>query len=405
MAPQMRDEYSRFQVETFDNRELINVPLGFLAGFFNPSSSMIHFSDNSSLATIDIIKGKKTSFAKMVHRGTVSENASRGKVGVGDEWSNIARMWPLIEKEDAINNVELLKRQPGESQQELWERQKRLTEKARSLHIVSMRETIHTIELLARQSVLTGKHDMILASTNSNFEYDFYRNPDNFISPTNSWNSGSQTIGEDLDTAVDRLHQNAYYFGECGALMGSDAFTAFKEDATIKSGADILRYNFVTLGGDTIVPAQFKKFQDAGFQPRGWFITPKGRKLWVFTYDVTFEDDFTDPENPTTENWMPVDQVLIFSPVARTDRHFGPPDRLPITPQKAEWYRQRFGLDMNTVMPPNIKNAGVIDPRMFHFHAYEPDNEKSLTLVTQSAPILATTQTDAYVLLKELITA
>jgi hypothetical protein len=49
-------------------------------------------------------------------------------------------------------------------------------------------------------------------------------------------------------------------------------------------------------------------------------------------------------------------------------------------------------------MPPLVKNAGatVLAPA-FYFDAYRSEDKKRVSVRTQSAPIFATTQTDAFV--------
>ncbi len=54
-------------------------------------------------------------------------------------------------------------------------------------------------------------------------------------------------------------------------------------------------------------------------------------------------------------------------------------------------------------MPANIQNPSVIDPRMFHCDAYLGKGKKTVTVRTQSAVILPTTNTDAFANLKGLI--
>jgi hypothetical protein len=51
-------------------------------------------------------------------------------------------------------------------------------------------------------------------------------------------------------------------------------------------------------------------------------------------------------------------------------------------------------------MPPKIKDAGgVFAPEAFYHDAYVSGDWKKLTVRTQHAPIFATTQTDAIVVL------
>ena len=87
------------------------------------------------------------------------------------------------------------------------------------------------------------------------------------------------------------------------------------------------------------------------------------------------------------------------------DRYFGPSDTLPMTADERAWHNELFGFNMEAPpMPMKVMEQGIIDPRMFFFDAYRSNNRKTITLRTQAAPIYPTTQTDAIVTLKGLIT-
>jgi hypothetical protein len=402
------NEYTRLMVEKFDETMSITAPTAFQGAFFGrpETGAVTVFSTDSKTIEIDIKRRTGRKLARLVNRGTSSDDVSRVKTNTEEKFTNVARKWPLIETYGAINSDELLDRVAGETPYQKMSREDRMAMKAMLIHHEHMVLHIHLIEYLCREALLTGQHPAILGTSNSDLIYDFYRNAGNFITVGNSWNSGSQTIFADVDGGIDQLQQEAYLFGEYGMLVGTDAFGDLKNDSDIRSDADNRRYLFVELGGQIReLPTEFAKYRDNGFQPRGYIETPKGRKVWLFTYDLTFTDDFTSPPTETETNWMPTDKALIFSPKARCDRYFGPPDRLPVTAEEVALYQEMFGFSM--VAPPQpakVQNNAVIDARMFYPDAYRGQDKKSVVLRTQSAPIMPTTQTDAFVVLSGLHT-
>ena len=88
----------------------------------------------------------------------------------------------------------------------------------------------------------------------------------------------------------------------------------------------------------------------------------------------------------------------MFSSQARADRFFGPAERIDDTPQEQLEIMQRFGFNpMSPPLPMNIKDPGnVVLPQQFYVDAYKSEDKKSITMRVQTAPIFATTQTDAF---------
>jgi hypothetical protein len=91
----------------------------------------------------------------------------------------------------------------------------------------------------------------------------------------------------------------------------------------------------------------------------------------------------------------------MFSPMARCDKYFGPADRFNPTQQEIANYRDFFNFDMGA-MPviPQVTDPGLFDPRMFT--CYADITKKAVELTTQSAPIMPTTHTDAFVVFSDL---
>jgi hypothetical protein len=405
LVPQ--NEYSRLMVEKFDERKTVPVPTAFQGAFYGrpETGARTIFSVNAKLIEIDIVRSTGNRLAQMVNRGTGSEDTSRIKNRKEGKYTNVGRQWPLVETTGSIENSELLDRPAGVNPYDKQTREDRLTIKAMEIHAEDTKRHISTVEYLCRQALFTGEHPAIFGTTNSNLIYDFYRNAGNTISAAAVWTNAATDILGDLDDGADQIQQNAYLFGDYGLVVDSTAFGGIKLNTVISGDADNRRYQFVALGGDIReLPSEFVKYRENGFNPRGYIETPKGRKVWIFTYDLTFIDDFSTPGTDTVTPWIPSGQALMFHPKARCDRYFGPPDRMPVTAQEIQWYREMFGFDMGA-MPemPAIQNASVIDSRMFYCDAYVGQGNKAVFTRTQSAPIMPTTQTDAFVVFTDLI--
>lgn len=401
------NEYTRLMVEKFDETKAVIAPTAFQGAFFAGSPTGVTvFSTDSKTVEIDIKRRNGRRLARLVNRGAGSDDMTRTKSQTEEKYTNIAREWPLVETYGHIEANELLNRVAGETPYQRMSREDRMAMKAMLIHHEHMVQQIHLQEYLCQQALFEGQHPQILGTTNSDKIYDFYRNSGNIITVGNAWNSGSQTILADIDGGIDQLQQEAYLFGEYGMLVGTDAFGDIKADTSISSDADNRRYWFVELGGEVReLPTAFQRYKANGFQPRGYLETGKGRRVWLFTYDLTYTDDFTTPGVDTETNWVPTDQALIFHPDARCDRYFGPPDRLPITADEIALYQEMFGMSMaSPEMPARVQNPGVVEPRAFYPDAYRGPDKKSVVCRTQSAGIFATTQTDAFVTLKGLHT-
>ena len=97
--------------------------------------------------------------------------------------------------------------------------------------------------------------------------------------------------------------------------------------------------------------------------------------------------------------------MLLTSSGARFDRYFGPSEVLPQSSQQEAWMEEMFGFGSIGQLPPNVTNVdAIVSPAMFYFDAYPSNNNKQVTARMQAAPIFATTQTDAVVVLEDLIT-
>ena len=393
------DFYSRYMIQMFDEREVQATPRGFQAFFGNPlGGSKTHFSENEGVVEIDILRANGERLAAMVHRGQVSDDVSRGKNVTDQVYTYTGRQYPLIEEKGNINSTQLLKRLAGDNPYARRTQIDRNRELAKDIHYDHIRKMVRTFEYLASQSILTGKMPAIIGTTNTNLLYDYYRKPSHNYNVPAKWDSGTQDIMGDIDGALDLIKQDSFMKGNFMAV-GGNAMNAFLKDTDVLTLADNRRFDQIEVNSNP-VPPRFSKLVEAGWEPRGRLMTPKGRTVWLFTNDDIYTDSAGNPQN-----YMPLDKVILLPVEARMDRYFGPRDRMPVTPSEVAWYSEMFGMNMNAPqLPPNVdSSSGIVLPQAFYSDAYMPDDKKNVIVRTQSAPIYATTQTDSIVVLGAVV--
>lgn len=398
-SPLAVDGYSRFFGNSFDERQVIVVSTVAQAFFGRNGSSRTVFNPDSAVVDIDILRGNQKT-AALVPRGLNGRSLGTGqKNTIQEKYSNINRVYPLSEEEGDIDANQLLFRRPGENPYSSQTKLDRMRGMALEIHQEHIRRTVRLFERLAYQSLLTGKMPAILGTTDANLLYDFLRNATHIAAAPLPWDNASSAPFVDFDDAAELIQVDGKAKANL-ALIGKGAINALINHADIKAAADNRRFELIQVGANP-VPPDLQRFVDAGATPRGRLQTPAGNEFWLFTDHNVYDDDAG-----TSTLLMPTDQALFASSDARCDRFFGPAEMLPPISMRDELYQQLFGFAPGLEpMPPNVKDVGnAINAAMFYFDAYLPEGWKRVTIRTQSAPIFATTQTDAFVTLNTLLT-
>jgi len=398
-SPLAVDTYARFFANAFDERQIIAVSTVAQAFFGRPENgSRTVFNPDSAVVDIDILRGNER-LAALVPRGLNGRSLGTGQKNIIQErYSNINRLYPLIEEEGDIDGNQLLFRGPGENPYQTQTRLDRMRRLAINGHQEQIRRIVRLFEYLAYQSILTGKMPAIFGTSDANLLYDFLRNAAHIAAAPLKWDNTSSVPSADFDAAAALIRANGKAKADI-ALIGTGALNALINHAETKALADNRRFQLIQ-AGNIPVPTNLQRFVDAGASPRGRYETPSGNEFWLFT-DLNV---YTNAGGTATL-YMPTDQAIFAASSARCDRYFGPPEMLPNIPMKDQLYSQLFGFAPGLApMPPMVADvARAINPAMFYFDAYLPEGWKRVTLRTQSAPIFATTQTDAFVTLNTLI--
>lgn len=401
ISPTVLDTYSRTMDEMFDEKEIIGVDTVWQQFFGKPQfgGSKTIYSPNSEVVDIDIMRANER-IAALVHRGTDSRPLDMQRNTVTQNFSSFSRVYPFAEELGDISASQILKRTAGENPYDGKARIDRMRILAREHHMEHIRRYVRLFEYLAGASLLTGQMPSILGTTNADLLYDWNRNAGNFITPAIPWNVAGADILGDIDAGITQIRETGKVRPNV-LFLGGDVAQAMLSDSVIQTFADIKGYSLVRAGDSMFVlPSQLNDLVNAGADAIGRLTTPQGRTLYLFCYDGIVTDSAGD-----AQNLMPLDTAFLAYYGARCDRYFGPPERLPIVSSDVAWYVEMFGMNniSGAMMPMNVQAGAIVTPNMFYCDAYPSGDKKKVTIRTQSAPIFATTQTDAFVTFSGLI--
>jgi len=375
-----------------EHRALRAAPAGFQRFFNSPyNNSETEFNFGNEAFERDVIRASDE-IAAMVPRGITGKIIEETEERIG-EFSSFSRTFPLARKIGNIYSNDLLKRVPGESPYKPLSKEDRMMILASRMHEDQIRKLVKLMEYLSAQMILTGKMPAILGTSDEELIYNFYRNTENSIAVNEYWNTEAGDPLADLDEACDAVEINGNTLAEM-AIMGEDAMKAYLNNAKVQAWYDKLRMELGVIRKDMALPDRLKHFTGpGGFQFRGMVTTPKGRDLYLFTYLAHYEY----PKG-TILKYMPKDQVSVASPTAMCSRTFGPGEALPNNRVRQMWMEDTFGFsEVDMPLPENVEMTdNVIMPEMFHFRAFPSEDETSVRIVTEIAPVFGTDQTDGF---------
>jgi len=394
-TPVPMDLFNRYAVNMFDEKQVMQTETVGQCFFGNPASGgRSVYSPDANVVEIEIKRaGRRT--AALIPRGTISQPLSGHLDMSTEKGTTFSRKYPLSQEQGNISSDQLSQRLIGQNAYAGITRLEVMRSLAMEYHLENINRHVRLFERLAWTSLLTGKMPAILATTNADLIYDFRRNAANTITPTHGWGNAAGYPLTDIDHACDHIRENGKMRAD-GVFVGATTLTYFLVNAQVN--AYYLNRPFMDqtrVGPGSDYPPWARRLEAAGAIIYGKIRTPAGRDLIVFSYDASYTN-----ESSVDTKFMPDDEAFVFASGARCDRYFGPPDTLPMIPQRAQWYMETFGFNpMVPPLPQNILGA-VVEPAMFYVDAFPNESHTVVTLRTQSAPIFATTMTDAFVELK-----
>ena len=399
MTPSTVDNFSRFFAELFEDKSLITVAKGFQGMFGRAETGGRTIMTDQLVVDIDIKRGNKK-IAALIPRGTVSRSIGTTQRNLSTEkFSTFSRKFPLAEEEGDITAEVLNASVAGESPYDARAKLSRLRSRGVDIVMENIRRIGDMFEVLAAQSILTGKMDSIIGTSDTELQYDFRRKSDHTVSISDKWDGGSAAIIDDIESACDKVKTDGRIRPDI-LCLGGEAHSAFINDTDVQAQADNRRFELIQVSLNFPVPANLTYMVTAGWTAYGRLRTPKGYELWIFV-----NQDYYENNAGTVVDYMPQDQALIMGSQARLDRYFGPGETLPMIGAKRQLYSDMFGISPESPPAPmGTFDNGIIRPDMFYHDAYVSGDWKKVTMRTQAAPIFATNHTDAFVTLTDLLT-
>jgi hypothetical protein len=401
-TPQPLGTYSRFMMDSFQDKNVVSVKTGFQAFFGRQDAGgRTRFNPDAAVFDYDIIRGNRR-LGALVPRGMDSRDiGSRQKNTKAQRYSSTARIMPLGEEEGDIQASQLLLRQAGESEEQAQTRLDRMRSLAADHHDEHVRRLVRTMEYLAAQSIITGTMPTLLGTVASDKVFDWRRSTGNTYSVPTVWTDPAADIFGNIDYGCDKV-DNVGLANPDMIVFSSSAIDAFLQDSDVAQKSDNRRWRLMEVNErGFMLPDRFQRFVEGGFKARGYLQTPDGYELYMFTCNYKYDDD-----TGTAQKYLPDGTVIICDSQARYDRIYGPPEVLPDISQRREQMQQLFGMSQdNPQMPANIAGLGSIVPmEAFYFDAYMPANWKSATIRTQISPVFVPVQTDAVMTLTDVTT-
>lgn len=394
LAPTAADQFSRIFASLFDETTVPPVTTAFQSFFGDPGQggSQNIWSTDASTVDIDIVRANGEQIAALVPRGGDTTKLGTDKKNIQlPEWTSESRKWPLFEEEGPIQSSELLLRNPGENPYTVNDRRSRMRDRAMKIFREGVTRIMRAREVLAAQSVLTGKQDLIFGTSNTDLQYDWKRTSALNWTVSTDWATITTDIGADVDSACDLVRQYGHVTPDA-MFLGGTAIKSIQKNTEQKSLADNRRFEVLWVSKDMTMPARFQRYVDAGWDFRGKMVTFKGRTLYMFSNNEIYTN-----LAGTTTYYMPLTKAFVVATNARRDRYIGPPERLPMTSSERAFFTELFGFSPSTgVRPPNLSAPGnIFVPQHFYFDAYTSQDKKNVTCRVQHAPIFPMTQTDA----------
>lgn len=393
-APAATDAFSRTLVKGYKESDVADTPKGFQS-LFPMGGGTTQFSDSAYLVDVDIKRANRK-HAKLILRGTTAKNSGIEADQNNDKFTNVSLPFGLMEEEIDIPSTKLQLRGFDQARYGDPAQMMILRDLAREGHYEGMRRMIIANERLAAQSILNAEQDVIFGTANAALKYDYQRNSNNEITVTTEWDNSGDPL-TDLKTASQAVYENGFMAADC-VIMGEDALNAFLDNTIVKNRADNRRISLIEVTADKPVPQHLQFMVDNGFTPYGQLVVPGWFRLWIFTYHHRYQTDAG-----TLTPYMPVDEALVFSSAARTNRYFGPRDQNPMTSARRQYTQEILGFDPSMPQLPPDASGGVIVPASFYTDVRPTLNEKGIVVRVQNATVFHPIAVDAFAKLDGLI--
>jgi hypothetical protein len=394
-SPVILDNYSRIQSVLFDENKIIRAPIGGQSLFGGGRMGTDRFNADAEVFESHISRGD-TSLAPMIPRGTDAEDHDGVELMSQEDWTEFARIFPLIEDGGYITSKQIAKRIKGEFNYQLpggggLTKQERTLILANQFHMEGVKRSIRTMEYLAWQSILNGTMPILVGATATNLLYDWKRDSTHAAAVT--WSPTGSDIMGGIDTGRNKISENAHVEPEL-MFCGDSVLDYIVSNDAILATADNRRMFDNEINIDN-VPENLRWLTQVGFEYRGRLTTKKGTRVYLFGYRKFYNSGTITSKSLV--RYLPINKAVLTSSENINDRIFGPDDELPMSMQERQDYRDFMGVDVEAVPPMQELVMGAdyrLDPRWFRFGMRRKG--KTIKFYSQIAPVFQPVNTDGW---------
>lgn len=337
--------------------------------FGNPNNDGQTFFAKSSTDLVISVQDKSTKIAVQRQRGAVNSSSLNSI----QPYTSYNVSTGVIEVRTTISSNNINKPTIEENPFQPWTKQQRTLYHIGNEAKNQIKMIVNAMETMASESICLG--------TNSASKIDFGRKADLIATPSNLWGTASGTPLNDIDNMVLKCDTYGSYNIDM-AVFGSQAIAGFIGNKQVIDNASTRSINLVGIGNImSVMPPQFERFTNAGFQYMGKMFTLTGNVIHIFTYTKTYQN-----ASNQLVSYINPKSVLLMSSQMPCDRYFTATDMLENDASR-RYTSEVLGIsdaDVNYNLP-NSNFAEVIMPEMFDFKFAEQD--ESYVLKCQSAPI------------------
>lgn len=362
--------FSGFVAREFDQRDFVDITVAWQA-FWQPSQAQ--YARDANTFYVDTVKGNRE-LSRLIRRGqTIGRNLDQKKK-VDGKFTNDVRILPLAEEESPIGANELNMRQPGEMIGSPRTQMERLRVKMVGHYRENTRKQVRLNELMASQMIQTGTQPYILGDSVDIIDYG--RAAGNSIACADEWDDTAAVPLTDLAGGCEQALSASGMPPEM-AVFSPEAATAFFNETSIQSLADVKGFSFVT-AGNLPVPPQYQRFVDGGFVYLGQIQLPAGFKLFCFVDHTSYTD------GGIATPYMTAKTTVLANPRARYDLIVGPGEKFRMTSAERD-FLDELGIALESSDGSLRIQSHAMRPGYFDHDFYFTPDRRILQARTQSS--------------------
>lgn len=168
-------------------------------------------------------------------------------------------------------------------------------------------------EWMAAKTLFEGKIPVVGKGINSVIDFNF---TNNITLTSDKWSDNSAPIMDQMEEWYKMVQKNGYVNPNI-AIIGTKAAQAIVNNEKMQKLLDTEHYNLASIAPKQLANGAI------------WIGRIGKLNLDLYQYNEWYVDNWTDPENPVTEELVPENKIVMFSTAAKFSRLYGAVTYIP----------------------------------------------------------------------------